>query len=136
MKLSVQQLVQPLATAPNARVVEFDFEGLKFLEQGCHRESDLLWSSVDDEWTTKAHYRPKNGWGIGRRWWSNRSICWASCDAAPHECIGNADSTQLWLMLLNNLKAELLKKWLSRATYVRRQLGHSDHGCLFEKVLH
>ncbi len=32
MKLSVQQLVQPLATAPNAGVVEFDFEGLEVLK--------------------------------------------------------------------------------------------------------
>lgn len=36
MKLRVQQLMQSLTTAPNARVVEFDFEGLEFLKEGCH----------------------------------------------------------------------------------------------------
>lgn len=36
MKLRVQQLIQPFATASNAGVVEFDFEGLEFLEEGCH----------------------------------------------------------------------------------------------------
>lgn len=41
MKLRVQQLVQPLATAPNAGVVEFDFEGLEVLEKGCHVECSL-----------------------------------------------------------------------------------------------
>ena len=41
MKLRVQQLVQPLATAPYAGVVEFDFEGLEFLEEVCHGECGL-----------------------------------------------------------------------------------------------
>jgi len=36
MKLRVQQLIQSLTTAPNAGVVEFDFERLEFLKEGCH----------------------------------------------------------------------------------------------------
>lgn len=36
MKLRVKQLFQPLAVAANSGVMEFDFEGVEFLQQGCH----------------------------------------------------------------------------------------------------
>lgn len=36
MKLRVEQLIQPIPTAPNAGVVELDFEGLEVLKEGFH----------------------------------------------------------------------------------------------------
>lgn len=38
MKSRVQQMVQSLFAAPHAGVVEFEFEGLEFLEEGFHEE--------------------------------------------------------------------------------------------------
>ena len=37
----MQQLLQSLTTAPNARVVEFDFERLEFLKEGVHGQCVL-----------------------------------------------------------------------------------------------
>ena len=34
MKLSMQQLLESLTTATNPGLMEFDFEGLKFLKEG------------------------------------------------------------------------------------------------------
>ncbi len=41
MELGVQQLIQPFTTATDSWVVEFDFEGLQFLKEGCHVECVL-----------------------------------------------------------------------------------------------
>lgn len=41
MKFRVQQLIEPLATAADSRVMEFDFEGLKLLEEGSHGQRAL-----------------------------------------------------------------------------------------------
>lgn len=36
MEFGVQQLLQSFTTAPNARVVKFDFERLEFLKEAVH----------------------------------------------------------------------------------------------------
>ncbi len=50
MKLRVQQLIQTFTTASNSGVVEFDFEFLEFLKEGCHGACVLcslaLWRMV------------------------------------------------------------------------------------------
>ena len=41
MEVRVQQDPQPVSTAPNSRVVEFDFERLEFLKEGDHGQCVL-----------------------------------------------------------------------------------------------
>ena len=43
MEVRVQQLLQPLAAAPNTRVMEFDLEGLQFRQEVGHAKWRVLW---------------------------------------------------------------------------------------------
>lgn len=47
MKLRMQQLLEALAAAANPGVMEFDFEGLKFLKKGRHGRRSLCGRTLE-----------------------------------------------------------------------------------------